>query len=234
MRALTGVLAFVVAFAVSADPATTRRWTADLQKSVELLKADQHAQALKLNNRLVKEMVEKLGPGDAATAAFALALTHKSLAHAGLGQRTDALWHWHTAIGLYPKLASNDLSMFGQAGALLMAHREPGDPSVTTRDTPKAGEGLPIGDVTPPSIIKRVEPRFPAAARYFGVEGKLVVEVVIDPDGTIRAPRIIQPLAPTLSYTALSAIRQWRFNPGKLNGKPVPVIFNLTVNFKLG
>ncbi len=37
-----------------------------------------------------------------------------------------------------------------------------------------------------------------------------------------------------LSEEAERAVRQWKFKPGTLNGQPVDVIFNLTVNFKLG
>lgn len=227
MRHVAAVLLFVFTFAASADPATTKRWTEKLQESAELLKANQHARALQIDNRLVSEMVELLGPGEAATAAFALALTHKALAHAGLGQNADALWYWHTVLSLYPKMGSDDLSMFGKAGSFLMANRE------LRAETP-AKKPDANGKITPPSVLKRVAPKFPAAAQHFAVEGQLVVEVRVAPDGTISAPKIIKPLpAPTLSYTALTAVRQWRFTPAKLNGQAVPFIWNLTVNFKL-
>jgi outer membrane biosynthesis protein TonB len=36
-----------------------------------------------------------------------------------------------------------------------------------------------------------------------------------------------------LDVAALDAIRQWKFKPGTLNGNPVPVYYNLTVNFRL-
>jgi TonB family protein len=227
MRVVAGVLLFVVAFAASADPQTTQRWTERLQESVKLLKANEHARALTLNDQLVADMVEKLGPGDAATAAFALALTHKALAHAGLGQRADALWHWHTVLSLYPQMATHDLSMFGSAGAFLMEHRR-------LRDLNGKGGGGPAADAKPPVVIRQVKPNFPSAARHFGVEGQLVVKVLVATDGTITQPQIVQPLpAPTLSYTALSAIRQWRFKPAMVKGEPVPFIYHVTVNYKL-
>lgn len=218
--------AFTVAFALTVSASeTTVRWTQQLKESVELLKSNQHERALKLNNRLVAEMVEQLGPGDGATAAFALALTHKALAHAGLGQKDDALWHWHTVTSLYPKLADDDLSMFGEAGRFLMANRTP---------DPNAANTTKKGDATSPKLLKRVEPRFPEGARLFGVAGLLVVEVLVDRDGHISQPKILQPLpAPTLSYSALSAIRRWKFTPAKVAGEPVPFIFRLAVNFKI-
>jgi outer membrane biosynthesis protein TonB len=36
-----------------------------------------------------------------------------------------------------------------------------------------------------------------------------------------------------LGYTALEALRQWRFEPATLDGAPIPVIFNVTINFQL-
>jgi periplasmic protein TonB len=36
-----------------------------------------------------------------------------------------------------------------------------------------------------------------------------------------------------LDLQALEAVRKWKFKPGTLNGQPVPVIYNLTVNFRL-
>jgi TonB family protein len=36
-----------------------------------------------------------------------------------------------------------------------------------------------------------------------------------------------------LDQQALDAVKRWKFRPGTLNGQPVPVIYNLTVNFRL-
>jgi TonB family protein len=44
---------------------------------------------------------------------------------------------------------------------------------------------------------------------------------------------VLKPLAFGLDQAAADAVRRWKFRPGTLNGQPVDVIFNLTVNFKL-
>ena len=43
--------------------------------------------------------------------------------------------------------------------------------------------------------------------------------------------RLLKSRGPELDAAAMDAVKQWTFEPGRLNGNPVPVIFNLTVNF---
>ncbi len=45
--------------------------------------------------------------------------------------------------------------------------------------------------------------------------------------------QVLKPLPFGLDQAAVDAVRRWKFKPGTLNGQPVDVIFNLTVNFKL-
>jgi len=94
------------------------------------------------------------------------------------------------------------------------------------------------GDVKAPIAKKRVEPYFPASAR--GLMGGsahvlVIVEMVITPEGCVRSMRLIkQSPFPELNGAALLAISQWTFIPGYLDGNPVDVIFNLTINFRTG
>ncbi len=196
-----------------------------LSDSSAALASGDYEHALKVSSRVVDEMIDRLGPGDAETQAFAIAVAHKALSNAGLSRLDDALWYWYVAIALYPGISKSDVSAYGSAGEFLKANL-PGTLEVTCRVGDK--------DVTAPKLLKRVEPKFPPGAQGFGVEGVLIVEVVIDQFGRISSPHIKKSLpAPTLSYSALEAVRKWRFEPGKLGGEAVPVIFSLTVNFKL-
>ena len=45
--------------------------------------------------------------------------------------------------------------------------------------------------------------------------------------------QVLKPLPFGLDQAAVEAVKKWKFKPGTLNGQPVDVIFNLTVNFKL-
>ena len=183
--------------------------------------------SLRMCDRLIAEMEEMLGPGDAAAQTLGTVVVHKALANAGLGNHDEALWYWHTALSLFPRLEEADLSMFGQAGKLLREH-PPGAPADRPEARPASG-----GDVTPPKLLKKVEPLYPRGAQEFDVGGILIVEVVIDKQGRVTAPRVRRALpAPTLSYAALEAVKQWRFEPGRLSGEPIDVLFHLTVSYK--
>ena len=110
----------VVMFASDAFAAdvneTAVRWQRDMAESSDLLKRGEYASALKIADRTIREMLDNLGTGDAATQAFGIVVSHKALALAGLGQKEDALWYWHSVISLYPAFAKSDVSPFGEAG----------------------------------------------------------------------------------------------------------------------
>ena len=55
---------------------------------------------------------------------------------------------------------------------------------------------------------------------------------MIGKDGSVKDATVLKGLPEGLSEAAMNAVRQWRFRPGTLNGEPVDVIFNLTVNFR--
>ena len=84
-----------------------------------------------------------------------------------------------------------------------------------------------------PVVLNRVEPMQPEVARKSRISGIVIVECVIDKNGNVTNVQILKPLPFGLDQAAADAVRKWKFKPGTLNGSPVDVIFNLTVNFKL-
>lgn len=74
---------------------------------------------------------------------------------------------------------------------------------------------------------------YPGIARKEKISGLVVMEVVIDRTGALKDIKVIRPLPDGLSEAAVDAVKQWKFAPGTLNGKPVDVLFDLTINFKL-
>ncbi|MEA2465563.1 MAG: periplasmic protein TonB [Acidobacteriota bacterium] len=89
------------------------------------------------------------------------------------------------------------------------------------------------GNVKAPTIITRVDPDYTEIARKARIAGVVIIEAVIDRQGNVTEARILKPLPMGLDQQALAAIRQWKFRPGTLNGQPVAVYYNLTVNFRL-
>ena len=84
-----------------------------------------------------------------------------------------------------------------------------------------------------PVVVHRVDPEYNEVARRARVSGIVIVEVLIGANGKISAGRILKPLPFGLDQKAIEAVRQWRFKPGSVDGKAVPVIMNLTLNFRL-
>ena len=89
------------------------------------------------------------------------------------------------------------------------------------------------GDVKAPVVQHRVDPVYPDMARKTRVAGIVIVEAIINKDGSVEQVKVIKGLPMGMSESAIEAVKQWKFKPGTLNGEPVEVIFNLTVNFKL-
>ena len=87
------------------------------------------------------------------------------------------------------------------------------------------------GSVTKPEVVKRVSPDYSQLARTaVRVQGVIIIETVIHRDGSVCAARLLKGESNPFSAEALAAVRQWRFKPATLRGKPVPVHFVLTVN----
>jgi protein TonB len=89
------------------------------------------------------------------------------------------------------------------------------------------------GDVQAPIRRVTIEPVYTEIARKARVEGIVIIEAIIDRQGNVTDARVLKGLPMGLDQTALEAVRRWKFSPGTLNGQPVPVIYNLSVNFRL-
>ena len=83
-----------------------------------------------------------------------------------------------------------------------------------------------------PRRIKNVPPVYPAIARTARVQGVVILETSIDPEGNVSDARVLRSI-PLLDQAAVDAVQQWRFTPALLNGQPVPVVMTVTVSFTL-
>jgi protein TonB len=90
----------------------------------------------------------------------------------------------------------------------------------------------PGGSISRPERIHYVAPEYPALARAARREGTVILEAVLDTDGSVREARVLRSV-PLLDAAALEAVQQWRFTPTLLNGEPVPVVMTVTVVFTL-
>ncbi len=95
------------------------------------------------------------------------------------------------------------------------------------------GAYQPGNGVSPPKVLKIVQPQYTADAMRAKVQGLVVLECIVMPDGTISEARVKRSLPFGLDEEAIKAARQWRFSPGLRQGEPVPVIVAIELSFSL-
>lgn len=88
-------------------------------------------------------------------------------------------------------------------------------------------------DMTKPVKIYGPVPAYTEIARRAHGTGIVILEAVIDADGSVRDVKVLKPLPWGLTESAIDAVRDWRFEPARLDDRPVAVIYNLTVRFVL-
>jgi len=81
-------------------------------------------------------------------------------------------------------------------------------------------------------LIKRVQPRYPQNALAMRVQGAVELQATINKEGNISNLKVVKGDA-VLARAATEAVRQWRYKPYYLNGEPVDIETQITVNFKL-
>ena len=88
------------------------------------------------------------------------------------------------------------------------------------------------GQIKQPTKTKHVNPTYPPIAQSARVQGVVIIEAVIGPNGKVQDARVLRSI-PLLDQAALDAVKQWEFTPTLLNNVPVPVIMTVTVQFTL-
>jgi periplasmic protein TonB len=98
---------------------------------------------------------------------------------------------------------------------------------------PVAREPVRVGgELKAPSLVERVEPEYPPLAVRAQVQGLVILEAVVDRDGRVEDVRVLRSI-PLLDRAAIDAVRQWRYSPLLLNGKPERFVLTVTVSFSL-
>jgi TonB family protein len=89
------------------------------------------------------------------------------------------------------------------------------------------------GDVKAPVKLSTPQPQYTEIARKARIQGVVIVQAIIDKSGSVTNVQVLKGLPMGLDQAAVEAIKKWKFEPATLNGKPVDVYYNLTVNFTL-
>jgi len=80
-------------------------------------------------------------------------------------------------------------------------------------------------------LIKRVQPKYPAAALAMHAQGDVQIEATINKEGSVVNPKVLHG-DPVLARAAVDAVRQWRYKPYLLDGEPVEIQTEITISFK--
>jgi protein TonB len=89
----------------------------------------------------------------------------------------------------------------------------------------------PGGSVAPPRVLTQVKPTYTDDALERRIQGTVVLELVVRTDGRPTDIRVIRSLEAGLDLQAIIAAREWRFEPGRLGGRPVDVQVVLMIDF---
>jgi len=106
----------------------------------------------------------------------------------------------------------------------------PGSGGGTGGGTYRPGNGVNL-----PRVIREVKPQYTSDAMRAKVQGTVLLECVVKPDGSVGDVQVIRSLDSTfgLDQEAIKAARQWRFQPGTRLGEPVSVLVTIELTFTL-
>jgi len=101
-------------------------------------------------------------------------------------------------------------------------------PKIATPTRIRVSSGVTAG-----LLVRKIEPQYPQMAKIARVQGAVLLAALIGKDGTIQNLHVVQTASPLLNQAAMDAVKQWKYKPYILNGEPVEVDTNITVNFTL-
>jgi TonB family protein len=136
------------------------------------------------------------------------------------GQRDRAVKQYQLAL----ETKDNTFGALGFANRYLWSAPSPGDgaPSLTFLD-----------NFIGPAIMSRVEPEYSAEALLARLEGRVMIAVSVEPDGTIASLQLLKPLGLGLDEAALQAVQHWKFAAATDHGQPAPGVVPVTLQFRV-
>ena len=86
---------------------------------------------------------------------------------------------------------------------------------------------------TKPAVASKVLPDYPVSCLQAGVEGRVVVEGLVNSRGEIIGVNAVKAPDPELAAAAVQAVSQWKFTPAMRDGVPTDTVVRIPVEFKL-
>jgi protein TonB len=103
---------------------------------------------------------------------------------------------------------------------------------LSAEKTVRVPQGGATGEIIAPTLVKKVDPVYPEMARMAGIQGVVLLEATTDEKGDVVKVRVLKSI-PELDQAAIDALKQWKYEPLIIEGKPKGVVFTVTVRFAL-
>lgn len=122
-----------------------------------------------------------------------------------------------------------------EAVALQQQLQAAAQPKVRTTAPASGSDTLSMKELdSPPKALARKSPAYPAGLRAAGIEGRVVVSLVIDKTGVVREAKVEKSTHQDFEMAALEAVTQWKFEPGRKGGRQVNTRVSQMLEFKTG
>ena len=128
-----------------------------------------------------------------------------------------------------PGVVAGGVAWSGLGGATMGL---PAPPALAPPPPPPAPAGPRRvgGDIRAPRKLHHVAPSYPTIAAQARVSGTVILDATISEAGEVINVRVLRSV-PLLDAAAIEAVRQWRYDPPRLNGTAVSVLLTVTVQF---
>lgn len=87
-------------------------------------------------------------------------------------------------------------------------------------------------EALPPTIVESTPAPYTEGARALGIEGSVVLMVLVRRDGSVGAASVSRGLEPSLDESALRTVKEWKFAPAMRGGRTVEVVLEVEVRFR--
>ena len=89
------------------------------------------------------------------------------------------------------------------------------------------------GEIENPRLIKQVNPIYPDEAKKAGIQGVVILNAIVDEKGNVARVIVKKSESAVLNQPAIDALKQWKYEPMIIKGKPKPVLITVTIKFRL-
>jgi protein TonB len=119
----------------------------------------------------------------------------------------------------------------GIVGGVLGGLPEP--PPPPPPPAPPRGPVRVGGQIQAPTLIHRVEPYYPPTAVDARLQGVVILEAIVDRDGSVAEVKVLRSVNPLLDREAVLAVKQWRYSPLVLNGLRERFVLTVMLSFSI-